>query len=327
MRYQSVGTFLWLRGFVVFFLLMVLFVFCCSAAGGEKEGRQTVQIGVAGSLFRGIPQPLVQASMRPFGALMEAQTGIAGEMCPMADADQLAQQLNKDELQLGVFHGVEFAWVRQTYPALTPLVVILSSPCPLRAHLLVRQDSSATSLASLRSLTLALPSNSPEHCRLFVERQCRKAGKEPQAFFDRITTPSTSEDALDDVVDGLVHGAVVDGAALHCYGRRKSGRCARLKEVQQSEIFPAAVIAFHTGALDPATLQRFREALLKAHQQPGAKHLLTLWRINGFKPVPSDYEQTLTNIARTYPQKRKTGDLSSKGPSSSAPSMSSTRKP
>src|SRR5207244_6848780 len=56
-----------------------------------------------------------------------------------------------------------------------------------------------------------------------------------KTFFPKITSPENTEDALDDVVDGVVQAAVVDRAGLEAYKRRKPGRFNRLKEVARSQ--------------------------------------------------------------------------------------------
>jgi ABC-type phosphate/phosphonate transport system substrate-binding protein len=148
-----------------------------------------------------------------------------------------------------------------------------------------------------------MPRSSMEHTRLFLERRCLARGKAPQDFFASVATPATAEDALDDVVDGAVQAAVVDGVALTCYQRRKPGRFARLKEVQRSETFPAAVVAYRAGGLDGETLGRFREGMLRANEDARGRQLLTLWKITGFEEVPEDYERTLAGIIKAYPRR------------------------
>src|SRR5207302_707113 len=101
-----------------------------------------------------------------------------------------------------------------------------------------------------------------------------------------ITMPSTIEDALDDVVDDEAQATIVDGVCLDAYKRRKPGRCEKLKTLMLSEIFPSGVVAYHPGALDEATIQRFREGMLNAHKEPLGRQLLTMWKLTGFEPVP-----------------------------------------
>ena len=103
------------------------------------------------------------------------------------------------------------------------------------------------------------------------------------------------------MVDGTVQAAVVDGVGLEAYKRRKPGRFAKLKELLKSELFPDTVVAYHRGALDDATLERFRSGLMRADKTATGRLLLMLWTLTAFEAVPPDYEQMLGDIAKAYP--------------------------
>lgn len=261
----------------------------------------TVRIGLISSLFSDVPEPLVMVMVQPFRSLMEAQTGVSGQLVSCGDADNLGQQLMEDKVQLGVFHGVEFGWARHKYPELRPLVIAVNEQRYLRAHFVVRADSKMSMLADLQDKALALPNQTRDHVRLFLRRRCLDWKKDPTSFFSRITNPANVEDALDDVVDGVVQVSVVDGVALDCYKRRKPGRFTKLKIVQSSEVFPAAVVGFRPGILDDVTLKRFRDGMINANRTVAGKQLLTLWKLTGFEEVPPDYDQALIQIVKAYP--------------------------
>jgi ABC-type phosphate/phosphonate transport system substrate-binding protein len=274
-----------------------------SQAGGRATRSQdTIRIGLIGSLFRDQPSSAVSVMMEPFAALMQSQTGLTGDLVPGGDAFQLGQQLSEGKLHVAVFHGFEFAWARLRYPELRPLIIAVNRYPHLNAQLIVSAKDPANSLRELEGKRLALPRPSREHCHLFLERHCQECAKKtPQSFFAKVANPPNAEDALDDVVEGQVDATVVDGLALECYRRRKPGRFAKLKVVESSETFPAAVVAYCPGCLDDTTLNRFRTGLLGASKSMLGKQLLTLWKLTGFEPVPDDYEQTLAAIAKAYP--------------------------
>ena len=135
-------------------------------------------------------------------ALMEGQTGVSGDLIPSGDAEHLACQIKDDDVQLGVFHGVEFAWVRQHYPRSSRWSSPSTSIPILRALLVVRTDGKIAAPANLKGKVVALPRMSREHCRLFLERRCcpRRRGRRRNSS-PRSARPPTSDDALDDVVD------------------------------------------------------------------------------------------------------------------------------
>ena len=76
---------------------------------------------------------------------------------------------------------------------------------------------------------------------------------------------------------------------------------AKLKELLKSESFPDTVVAYHRGALDDATLKLFRDGLIKADKTATGRLLLMLWMLTAFEPVPPDFDQMLTDIAKAYP--------------------------
>jgi len=282
-----------------FALALVALLAASSAFGGERDA--PLKISIVEAQFRHVPAPLVKLSFRSVQALVKSQTTLDSEFQLSKDANVLAQQLADDQVDLGVFHGVEFAWVRQKHKDLRPLVIVVNGESHVRAHLLVAKDSPVSQFADLHGKALAMANGTRLHCRLFVERPCQDCGQEPEKFFSRITTPANVEDALDDVVDGTVAAAVADGVALDCYKRRKPGRFAKLRELVTAEAFPCPVIAYRAGHLDGAILQRFKEDLTRAGEQPAAKRVLMLWKITGFEAIPANYERSLTEIAKAYP--------------------------
>jgi ABC-type phosphate/phosphonate transport system substrate-binding protein len=270
-----------------------------SLAGAAEQ--PLVRVGVPRSLFRDIPEPLVRVAVQPFQVLMEAQTGVRGELVVLENAGELAKQLAAGQIQVAVFHGHEFAWMRLQYPSLQPLVIAVNQQAHLQAHIVVGPKSRVASLNDLAGQSVSLPRGNREHCRFFIERQCRDHGKEVDKYFGRIVCHGNAEDALDDVVDGVVEAAVIDSVSLTGYERRKPGRYAKLREVVRSEVFPATAIAYRPGVVADHLVQRFRDGLRGASANPAGRQMLTLWRLTGFEVPSQDYDRLLTAIARTYP--------------------------
>ncbi len=269
----------------------------------EKEEAQAeiLRIGMVNSLFRDIKPALVQMSMQPFSSLVRSQTGLDGRPVVIDNALTLGQQLHDNKLQFGVFHGVEFAWAQQKYPDLRPLVIAINRHRQLRANLVVRYDSLVKGFADLKGKKLALPRGSREHCHLFLQRECSNGtGKEKDSLGKMVAHPDV-EAALDDVLRRKVDAAVVDSVALESYQLLKPGCYSGLKIVQKSEMFPAAVVAYRHGALDDAILARFREGLLKAHQNTRTRELMFMWRLTAFEAIPDGFQQNLIDIRKSYP--------------------------
>jgi phosphonate transport system substrate-binding protein len=286
--------------------LVALVVFGLRPAGAQPatetdRDAQALRVGLVRSLFRDVPPTLAQASIQPFSELVRSQTGLNCRAVVAGDALSLAAQLSEDKVQFAVFHGVEFAWAQEKFPDLRPLVIAINRLRHLRAILVTRHDSDVKTVADLKGKPIALPRRSREHCHLFLERQCRELDSTPKAFFADVVAYPTIEGALDDVLRRKVQAAVVDNVSLGCYERLKPGCHAGLKVLQQSCVFPAAVLAYHRGALDQSTLNRLRGGLIKANQNVRGKELMFLWNLTAFENVPADFTQILTSVVREYP--------------------------
>ena len=181
------------------------------------------------------------------------------------------------------------------------LVIAINRQRNLHANIVVREDATFTSFANLKNKPISLPRRSREHCHLFLNKLCQEAGGTSATFFSQIVAHSNVEDALDDVLRGKVKAAVVDSVSMECYEQVKPGCYARLKVLKQSEVFPAAVIAYRQGSLDEATLKIFRDGMINANQNARGRDLLSLWKLTGFEAIPQDFQQTVDNIRRAYP--------------------------
>ena len=262
----------------------------------------TVRIGMVQTFFTDVPRPLVQLVTEPFGAVMKEVTGIHGELTPGGDVYTVAKKIDAGELQMGVFHGFEFAWAQHKYPDLKPLMIAVNTQREVRAFVLVRKDNDAASLADLKGKDLSLPKRSKEHCRLFIERHTGETGAcDVNSFFGRVVGSANVETGMDQLCQGKVHAIVVDTIGLEFYKDLKPGCFARLKVLKQSEPFPAAVIAYREGAVDDAALAKFRSGLANAHKTELGREIMKMWKVSAFEPVPADFAQSLAEVLRTYP--------------------------
>ena len=285
----------------------ILFVLGCALLGVPLGGRAeenvlspAVRVGIVRTAFRDPARFSIGAQLQPIKALMDAQTGLDSQLSVANDGDQLGAQLVNGKVQFGVFYGYEFAWARQKYPELKPLVVTVS-PHPLKAFLVVRNDSGVKSCADLEGKTCAVPRQIRPYCRLFLEHCCKECGRSSQHFFSQVISPASVELALAAVVDGQIQAAVVDACLLDWYRNRRPDAFAQLKTIQQSEAFPAGVIAYVPGTIDEDRLAQFRDGLLNAHKSPQGEAVMTLCQIKRFEVAPPDYDQQLSAIIKAYP--------------------------
>jgi ABC-type phosphate/phosphonate transport system substrate-binding protein len=247
-----------------------------------------------------MPATLLSMAMRPFRSYMQEQTGLAGEVVRGGDAFGLAKQLHEGNLQVGIFHGHEYAWAREKYPNLKPIVVCISQYPTLRAVLVVPEKSKATGNADLKGRKVAIPRDSRAHCRIYLERNCVEPGICPTKYY-RLSRPSETEDALDDIASGKLEGAVVDAAALERYRKAHPARARSLRSLQESESFPPGVIAYYGGRLGTAEVKKLRAALVAAKEHAKGRQTLNLMRMSNFEPASEDYEVSLQSIVKLYP--------------------------
>jgi phosphonate transport system substrate-binding protein len=276
-----------------------------SAAVADEPKKETVRIGLTDTLFRDNPESRTEKAAKPFQSLLEEQTGLSGEAVPGVKPDDLARQLKDGKLQLAIFQGFEYAWARDRDRDLKPLMIAVNKKPQLRAMIVVKSDSAATSLTDLKGKTIAVSRRIREHCQLFLDRSCAAAGSAPKDFFAKVLTPAAGEEAVDAVVNGQVDAALADGIFLDWYEKQKPARFARLKTVEKSPAFPAVVIVYRAGGLSDATLERLRKGMLSAKDNPRGKDLMELCQMTSFEPVPDDYDKLLTEIAKAYPPPEK----------------------
>lgn len=265
------------------------------------QGKDDIlHIGSSGSLTTtsNVKEDDALETLRSF---IKEETGMENQIIKEKNWQELTDKLGKKELQIGVYHGFEFAWAKDKLPDLKPLMLAVRVHPFSKAFVIANKSNQAADFAGLAGQTLSIPVASSGFPELFVEREAQAAGKKLDAFFSKVSKPAEAEDAIDDVVDGVVQATVVDQTVLESYRRRKPGRFAKLKLVAQSQPFPPAVIAYKDKALDEATLQRFRDGLIKASTKERGQRMLNMFRLTGFELPPAEFEKVLSETKQKYP--------------------------
>jgi ABC-type phosphate/phosphonate transport system substrate-binding protein len=272
------------------------------APGADPAAVPTVRIGLLASLFPGFSEPMIKVASFPFTSLMADQAGFLGEVVVDHDARHLATQLKEDKVQLGVFHGFEFAWARERNPDLKPLLIAVNQQPFTRAVLVVHNDNTAPDPTALRGKVLAVPRLAHDHCRMFLSRHCIRKGMRVEQWFEKVATPTTACDALDDVANERASAAVVDDVDLATFRKEYPKTAAKLRVLAESEVFPCAVIAYQPGGgMNEGTLERLQAGLIEAKNTRRGRKLLELCRITGFELIPADYDKSLAEILKAYP--------------------------
>ena len=269
----------------------------------RSSAQQPVQlrIGMPENMFSGMPPSVVQAASRPFQIMFEKQTGIKGEVVSAKDYADMADRLRAGKLEIAVFHGFEYAWVRQ-HPELVPLLVTVPGS-KIQACLVVNAGAKAKSAKDLKGVCVAVPANTKPHCRLYLERLQEKL---PEGTCGTAKDDGKSvEETLDAVCAGNCPAALVDFSAFTAYRDNKPGAGNQLMVLDKSEPFPSAVVVYRKEALDEKSVAKVRDGMIKCTDTAQGKLLTSLWRLKGFAELTPGYHTELDKSLKAYPAPKK----------------------
>ena len=264
-----------------------------------KTSKDSLHIGLPKTLFRGFPDNALNLANKPFQRLIQDQIGMPGNVLNAPNAMEMAKQLDAGEIQLGVFHGFEFAWAQARYPQLEPLVVALPMVRDIHVYLVVAANSKITSAADLKGKSVGLPADCKDHILVYWDKviQTEVGGKKACTVQKSIS----AKEALEDVIDGQIQATLVDSASFLAFQADRPGRAKKLRILQKSDLFPPAVIAYRKGTMDDDVLKRCREGLIGASNNPRATFMLSLIKLDGFGRLPANYDQQLKKTLQLYP--------------------------
>lgn len=280
-------------------------MFCTLAvviAASTVSAQQPVgelKMGMIQGMFRDVKPAMVQALSKPFRELMLKQTGYTGDVEICADALGLTEKMKDKSVQIGVFHGFEFAWAQTKCDDLIPLIVTRPPGGKVQAMVVVQKDSPYKTLADLKDERVTLPRGAKAHSVAFLDKL--RTGVDKGTAKPETKLAMTTEDLLTGVVTGDVTAALVDVCALDGYKNLQPGAVKQLRILHESEDFPAAVVAYRKGAISEAEATRIRGGLANAEKTPSGKLLMTLWNLQGFEAPPVGYQAQLDAILKAYP--------------------------
>ncbi len=285
---------------IVAVLCAALLVPDCASAGKKPE---PVKIGLAKTFLLDQPKSVTGVAEDDFKDVMKKSTALDGELDSKSSAIEIADRLASKKIDIGIFHGHEFAWAAKKHPVLQPLLIALNKQHPEQAFVIVHMKNPAKTIADLRGKKIDIALGTKEPCRLFLDKITSDAqAKNAAAFFGGIEKSNSIIDALDNVAREKVQAAVIDSVSLaHYKDVRGPVYEKNLRVLTQSEVFPPTIVAFVPGKLDDATVKQFRDGLLKAHKVPEGREMMGHWKIESFDPVPADLSKSLERSLKTYP--------------------------
>jgi ABC-type phosphate/phosphonate transport system substrate-binding protein len=261
----------------------------------------TIRLGVLSGMFRDVPPPLIHAAATPIRELFKKQTGLDGEVEVVEDHEALAAQMQAGKLHVGVFHGFEWAWVKDRHPDLVPMAITIPPRRP-QAVIVVNAKSAAQAPCDLKGACVAVPLATKAHCHLFLERLAETL---PAGTCGANRMPDVGPvEAMDLVVDGKAPAALLDVAALTAYQNNWTGKGAQLRTLAQSDPFPPTVIVYRKDAIGSDVAAKIQSGLVRTKDNSQGKAFLMLWKLKGFENVPAGYDAELRAVAARYPAPR-----------------------
>lgn len=274
--------------------LLILGGLACGLAAQQPA---VLKIGTVGPLAPGGKGVTAENTLKDF---VRDDSNLTAEILRQDTWQKLADGLADKSLQVGIFSGSEFVWAQERRATIKPMVLAVQGPKYPVVYVVVAKTDSAKSMSDLKGKAIAIPEGM-KYLRLFAEQQAQKAGQPADAFFSKIVTPEFSEEAIDEVVDGKLAAAVVDGGALETFKRRKKARFDKIKELVHSEKLIPVIIAYADGSIDDATRQQFQGGMINAHQKDRGKALLGIFKLSIFEVPPADFSDIAKQTLRVFP--------------------------
>ena len=270
-----------------------------AAPPGRAGDPEVYRVGIARSAFRDVAGALLPFAGRPLQDLVKVQTGLDGQVTLDSEWAAVVRDLDDGKLHLGVLQGHEYAWAREKYPDLRPLVCSMNRTKEVLAFLIVRHDSEAVRLSEVKGRRLVLATRLKDHARMFLEKQ--QAVERGGRGFPSVAKVDTVHEAIQQVAAGDADLTVADHAAWKSFQKLHPGSSRNLKVLGKAEEFPPAVFVYKKGGINEAALKQLRDGFLTAHQTAKGARLLGLIRVEKFDVVPAGYEEAVAACLKAYP--------------------------
>jgi ABC-type phosphate/phosphonate transport system substrate-binding protein len=261
-----------------------------------------VRIGFPDALFRDVPKTYINLAVIPFQDMIQKEIKMNGSMKICQDYADLADDLKNGKLDLAVFHGFEYAWVK-SQPGIVPLVITNPSCGKVQACLVVHAGCKAKDPGQLKGACVAIPKGTKAHCMMFLKHLQDTTNIAPG---DCCEMPPKAEaltphETLNDIVSGKCEAALVDIGQLQSYQKQFLALGRQVKVLAQSEVLPPAVVVCRKGALTPDQVNKVRDGLLKCHTTRIGRTFTMFWQLDGFKDVTPEYQLLLEKTLKEYP--------------------------
>jgi ABC-type phosphate/phosphonate transport system substrate-binding protein len=257
-----------------------------------------VKIGLLQSMFKDVSPAMVKSAAIPFQKMLQKLAGLKGDVEMAPDYKELAQRLQNGKIDIAVFHGFEYSWVKNT-PGMTPLVVTVPECGKVQACLVIHANSKAVAPKNLKGACVAVPRGCKAHCEMFLERL--RADIPVEDCCPCKCGQLTSEEALFAVANEKQEAVLVDVSSLLTFRENWPAAAKNIKVLAQSEELPSAVIVYRQGALKPEAIASIRKGLIDCVKTPTGQLFVLFWQLKGFKDADGAYNKLVNDALKAYP--------------------------
>jgi ABC-type phosphate/phosphonate transport system substrate-binding protein len=262
------------------------------------SGGRFYRIGVTDSVIVGKP---TESQMESMCAAFELNGKPKGQF-EVGAATDIARRLNAHDLNLAVMGGIEYAWLRASYPEMIPLVTAFTTGVRMKACVLVREDSEDKCLMDLQNDAISLPVRLKRHAYIYLHHAIGKIGGKPDGFFSRAEMPSDSDEGIESVIAKKVDAILVDADSWKAYQERKAARSKKLRVLDKSCAFPTPVVLYDKTQWSKWEILLLKIGLCTAHEKAYSRQMLNFWGVTKFVPYGIAYQRAVEEVLREIPE-------------------------
>jgi phosphonate transport system substrate-binding protein len=238
------------------------------------------------------------AAIAPLVRFLERELSVPVDATIATHYDALAELVTAGSIDLGIFSPGAYVKARDAMPAV-PLATATRSGSPTYlGYLVVRQDSRAVDLASLRGQSIAWVDPTSSSGYVYPRALLRSRGYDPDAFFARSIMTGDHDRSLEALLAGEVDVAAVTNSLIQHPSPQLAPRVGELRVVAKTRRIPLDCLVLHRS-VDRAFAARVRDALLGLVRDRGASEELAAdWNIRGFVPFARARYDDVADVLR-----------------------------
>jgi ABC-type phosphate/phosphonate transport system substrate-binding protein len=267
---------------------------------GAEETPKEVRIGLPKPMFKDVPQALINAAAGPFQRMIQEHTGRKGVIELVPDYKELAARMKDGKIDIAVFHGFEYAWVKDM-PELVPLVVTTPNCGKVQACLVVNKEANISHPKDLKGACVTIPKGTKAHCPAFLERLREEKKVPPGDCCPAKPCRLSIQEALFELGGGNLDAVLVDVSSLLALQGEYPGCFKALKVLAESPTLPSAVVVYRKGALDAQTIEKVRAGLINCVNTPAGSAFALFWQLKGFEDVSPRYNGLVETSLKALP--------------------------